>query len=72
MLHIDLNRCRIGKEHVCPICGRTFTVPYTTRKYQGGHSQWVYQYREGNKKIYLCRYDCYIEATKERKGSNMI
>ena len=55
----------LGKEHTCPVCGRKFLVPYSPR--EGGGSKWVYQFRKGNKKIYVCRYNCYRQANGNGK-----
>ena len=50
----------VGKDHICPICGKKFLVPYSPRP--GGGSKWVYKYRAGNRNLYACSYSCYREV----------
>lgn len=64
-----ISTCKVGKEYICPVCGRRFIIPYSTRKGGGSTSSWTYQYRDGNRKIYLCRYNCYRAAIRNRKAA---
>lgn len=53
----------VSKEYKCPVCGRRFFVPYSTRL--GGENEWAFKIRVGNKIIYLCRYSCTNKAKEE-------
>lgn len=47
----------LGKDYICPVCGKTFSVPFQTKG--GGRTKWTYARRKKNgRKEYLCTYSC--------------
>lgn len=55
----------LGKDYVCPVCKKTFSVPFQTRG--GGKTQWAYARWISGHKAYICSYSCTCKWDKDKK-----
>lgn len=53
-----LERYTYGKRHICPVCGKSFSIQ------TGMHMYWRYRFVSGGIRKYCCGYGCYVKKMK--------